>query len=158
MGRRNCVSRQPKIYRRRTCFPVERQQCCSVDYAITDARSRSTSSKGGRYSTGTHHPHRRCPRSRDSSQAFHGHMWCPALRSTGETSVTPKKDPAYLMYSSGTTGYPKGALLSHHNIVSNVLQTDAVEGRHLTYNGGEDGRVDRVLIFLPLFHIYGKDI
>ncbi|KAJ5181664.1 hypothetical protein N7449_011811 [Penicillium cf. viridicatum] len=69
--------------------------------------------------------------------------------------VTPKKDPAYLMYSSGTTGYPKGALLSHHNIVSNVLQTDAVEGRQLTHNGGDDGRGDRVLIFLPLFHIYG---
>jgi acyl-CoA synthetase (AMP-forming)/AMP-acid ligase II len=70
--------------------------------------------------------------------------------------VTPKKDPAYLMYSSGTTGYPKGALLSHHNIVSNVLQTHAVEGHQLTHNGGKDGRGDRVLIFLPLFHIYGK--
>lgn len=72
--------------------------------------------------------------------------------------VSPKKDPAYLMYSSGTTGYPKGALLSHYNIVSNVLQTDAVEGRQLTPNGGDDGRGDRVLIFLPLFHIYGKEV
>lgn len=70
--------------------------------------------------------------------------------------ITPKKDPAYLMYSSGTTGLPKGALLSHYNIVSNVLQMDAVEGRQLTHNGGADGRGDRVLIFLPLFHIYGK--
>ncbi|KAJ5242341.1 uncharacterized protein N7469_000668 [Penicillium citrinum] len=69
--------------------------------------------------------------------------------------ITPKKDAAYLMYSSGTTGYPKGALLSHYNIVSNVLQTQAVEGHQLTHNGGKDGRGDMVLIFLPLFHIYG---
>lgn len=69
--------------------------------------------------------------------------------------VDPKKDVAYLVYSSGTTGLPKGVMLSHRNIVSNVLQGTLTEGRNLTWDGNADGQGDRILAFLPFFHIYG---
>ena len=59
----------------------------------------------------------------------------------------PDKDLAFLVYSSGTTGHPKGVMLSHRNIVSNVLQCSAGEP--------ELSSQDNLLAFLPFFHIYG---
>ena len=52
-----------------------------------------------------------------------------------------------LPYSSGTTGLPKGVMLSHRNIVANVLQVQSCG--HLV-----DGQ-DTLIAFLPFFHIYG---
>lgn len=73
-----------------------------------------------------------------------------------EEKVDPKRDVAYLVYSSGTTGLPKGVMLSHRNIICNVLQTRAHERGRFTWNGGKDGQGDKVLAFLPFFHVYGK--
>jgi long-chain acyl-CoA synthetase len=59
---------------------------------------------------------------------------------------------AALPYSSGTTGLPKGVMLSHYNLVSNVYQTLTV---------GELGAIsaqDVLLCFLPLYHIYGLTV
>ncbi|HZD31668.1 MAG TPA: AMP-binding protein [Candidatus Angelobacter sp.] len=59
---------------------------------------------------------------------------------------------ATLPFSSGTTGLPKGVMLSHHNIVANVYQT---------LTSGETGRAgedDSVLCFLPMYHIYGLTV
>ena len=56
---------------------------------------------------------------------------------------------AALPYSSGTTGLPKGVMLTHRNLVANVLQFEAVD----------DAAPDDVLIaVLPFFHIYGMTL
>ena len=72
------------------------------------------------------------------------------------TKANPKEDLAFLVYSSGTTGHPKGVMLCHKNIISNVLQGKAGEQGHLTWDGGPDGKGDNILAMLPFFHIYGK--
>jgi long-chain acyl-CoA synthetase len=59
---------------------------------------------------------------------------------------------ATLPFSSGTTGLPKGVMLSHYNLVTNVYQT---------LTPGEFGAIgtdDVLLCFLPLYHIYGLTI
>jgi long-subunit acyl-CoA synthetase (AMP-forming) len=74
------------------------------------------------------------------------------------TKVDPAKDVAYLVYSSGTTGLPKGVMLSHTNIIANVLQAQQGDAYNLKWNGGPDNEGDKILAFLPFFHIYGKHV
>lgn len=57
--------------------------------------------------------------------------------------------PAFLVYSSGTTGRPKGAMVTHSNVVSSLVLQGQVEGPHL------DWRTNRLLAILPMYHIYG---
>ncbi|MEB3760139.1 MAG: long-chain fatty acid--CoA ligase [Desulfurococcales archaeon] len=63
--------------------------------------------------------------------------------------VDPKNDIAALMYTGGTTGVPKGAELTHYNLLSNVLQIDS------WYKRGVKGK-DVFVGALPWFHIYGQ--
>jgi long-chain acyl-CoA synthetase len=58
---------------------------------------------------------------------------------------------AALPYSSGTTGLPKGVMLSHLNLVANVYQL-------LGPNGSAFESADNFLCFLPLYHIYGLNV
>ncbi|WP_424926903.1 AMP-binding protein [Amaricoccus tamworthensis] len=63
--------------------------------------------------------------------------------------VDPATHLVSLPYSSGTTGLPKGVMLTHRNLVSNICQADAF----LKVQPGEV-----TLGVLPYFHIYGKMI
>ena len=74
------------------------------------------------------------------------------------TKIDPKKDLAFLVYSSGTTGHPKGVMLCHENIISNILMLKAGESGNITWDGGPDGKGDNTLAFLPFFHIYGTSM
>jgi long-chain acyl-CoA synthetase len=67
--------------------------------------------------------------------------------STGEETVD-ESDPAFLQYTGGTTGIPKAAVLSHQNLVANVLQCSAMLGADLK-RGSEV-----VVTALPLYHIF----
>lgn len=62
---------------------------------------------------------------------------------------SPKEDLVVLPYSSGTTGFPKGVMLTHHNLVSNVVQAEVPQ---------EVGESDVVIGVLPFFHIYGMTV
>lgn len=61
-------------------------------------------------------------------------------------------DIAFLQYTGGTTGKPKGAMLSHGNIIANVIQADAMYGPRL-----RDGK-EKILTALPLYHIFAMTI
>jgi long-chain acyl-CoA synthetase len=63
--------------------------------------------------------------------------------------INPDEDVAVLQYTGGTTGVPKGAMLTHYNIFANVIQTEA--WGHRTPRRGEDA----YLLVIPYFHIYG---
>ena len=64
-------------------------------------------------------------------------------------SFDPATHVAVLPYSSGTTGRPKGVMLSHRNLVANVEQSRGL------LDVGPD---DRLLALLPFFHIYGLTV
>ena len=63
--------------------------------------------------------------------------------------IDPANDLATLPYSSGTTGLPKGVMLTHRNLVANLCQFEALL---------EQGPDDRVIAVLPLYHIYGLTV
>ncbi|MDN5382486.1 4-coumarate--CoA ligase family protein [Streptomyces sp. LB8] len=63
-----------------------------------------------------------------------------------EVAIDPAEDVAALPYSSGTTGTPKGVMLTHRQIATNLAQLDPA----ITTGPG-----DRILAVLPFFHIYG---
>lgn len=59
-----------------------------------------------------------------------------------------RNEPAAIVYTSGTTGFPKGATLSHGNVISNI------------YSKNRCCRMqpeDRLLLYLPLFHCFGQN-
>jgi acyl-CoA synthetase (AMP-forming)/AMP-acid ligase II len=66
-----------------------------------------------------------------------------------QVNFAPSTHIAALPYSSGTTGNPKGVMLTHRNLVANVAQIRPMHGM---------GADDVVLAVLPFFHIYGMTV
>ena len=70
-------------------------------------------------------------------------------------TIAPRKaeDMAAMVYTSGTTGRSKGAMLSHGNLLSNAKVLKDYWG--WTKTGGPDGRGDVLIHCLPIFHVHG---
>jgi fatty-acyl-CoA synthase len=77
--------------------------------------------------------------------------WEAALAAAAPAALAPvsAEDAMILMYTSGTTGVPKGALLPHRKTLYNSLNAGIFFGL---------GPADRVLVVVPLFHSFGLSI
>jgi long-chain acyl-CoA synthetase len=73
------------------------------------------------------------------------------LGERAEDVAVSDDDLAVLAYTSGTTGEPKGAMLTHANLLANLRQQMAVPGTQIEES-------DVVLLALPLFHIFGLNV
>ncbi len=80
-------------------------------------------------------------------ETFRGALQTPAERGREPQAVDPD-DVAVLQYTGGTTGTPKGAMLTHRTLIANACQ------RASWVPGTQQGQ-ERTLIAIPLFHIYG---
>ena len=72
-----------------------------------------------------------------------------ACESVEETQVVAGDDTAVILYTSGTTGQPKGAELSHTNMLTNAMSSQYL--MRLEYS-------DTTLATLPLFHSFGQTV
>jgi long-chain acyl-CoA synthetase len=63
--------------------------------------------------------------------------------------IDAENDVAVLQYTGGTTGTPKGAMLTHYNIFANVIQSTMLHVPTLSRG------TERYLLVIPFFHIYG---
>ncbi|HYD19367.1 MAG TPA: AMP-binding protein, partial [Patescibacteria group bacterium] len=68
-----------------------------------------------------------------------------------ETIIDPERDIAVLQYTGGTTGIPKGAALTHKNLVANATQIGQ------WYHNAKDGE-DSMVAVLPLFHVFAMTV
>ncbi|XP_019625815.1 PREDICTED: 4-coumarate--CoA ligase 1-like isoform X2 [Branchiostoma belcheri] len=68
-----------------------------------------------------------------------------------DVRVNPREDVAVLPYSSGTTGLPKGVMLTHYNLIANLEQMRQDESVESVEN-------PCLLGLLPFFHIYGMSV
>lgn len=89
----------------------------------------------------------------EAQEGSGGHPSADDLLASGANAPAVQFDAAThlaaLPYSSGTTGNPKGVMLTHRNLVSNVAQFRPVQGIAAD---------DVVLAVLPFFHIYGMTV
>jgi len=60
--------------------------------------------------------------------------------------INPRQDVAALPYSSGTTGRPKGVMLTHYNLVAMLRQLETADIMRSK---------DRMICFVPCYHLYG---
>ncbi|KVX93467.1 long-chain fatty acid--CoA ligase [Burkholderia ubonensis] len=77
-----------------------------------------------------------------------------ALGARGKPRPVPltRDDLAFLQYTGGTTGVAKGAMLTHGNLIANLLQAKAWIADQVT------GDIETVLTPLPLYHIYSLTV
>ncbi|CAG8388947.1 unnamed protein product [Penicillium salamii] len=78
----------------------------------------------------------------------------PALEELRWSAGEGARRTAFLCYSSGTSGLPKGVMISHRNVIANTLQITAFEDGYRTASGTRPPRTDVSLGLLPQSHIY----
>jgi len=81
----------------------------------------------------------------DTGEFLSFSKWVEAEPTTPPGTQVDPESLAVLLYTSGTTGHPKGVMLSHTNLYSNVLSS--TQAFKVTQR-------DRFLLFLPLFHAF----
>ena len=64
------------------------------------------------------------------------------------TAIDPETDIALIQYTGGTTGTPKGAMLTHQNLTANARQVNSIDPDH--------DAEDRILGVLPFFHVFAN--
>ncbi|WLR44134.1 long-chain-fatty-acid--CoA ligase [Bacillus carboniphilus] len=79
------------------------------------------------------------------------HLWTEIMKQSETSEIdyqfNPKEDVAILQYTGGTTGSPKGVMLTHENLVSNTM----MNVQWLNCEKGEES----ILGVVPFFHVYG---
>ncbi len=83
----------------------------------------------------------------DSCVWFHDLIKSSASHALKTPDIDPANDLAVIQYTGGTTGVPKGAMLTHGNILANVEQSA------LWFEGKKDGE-EKMLGVLPFFHVF----
>ena len=81
-----------------------------------------------------------------------GHESLADLLATSAPAPAPARtstDTAVLPYSSGTTGLAKGVVLTHRNLIANLVQIEVM---------GDVTADTKIMAFLPFFHIYGMTV
>jgi long-chain acyl-CoA synthetase len=63
-------------------------------------------------------------------------------------AIDPETDIALIQYTGGTTGTPKGAMLTHQNLTANARQVNSIDPDH--------DAADRILGVLPFFHVFAN--
>ncbi|MDD3292787.1 MAG: AMP-binding protein [Candidatus Pacebacteria bacterium] len=64
-----------------------------------------------------------------------------------QININPKEDTALMVYTGGTTGEPKGVMLTHYNVMANILNFE---------EWFKNVSIKSCLLVVPLFHIYGS--
>jgi long-chain acyl-CoA synthetase len=92
-----------------------------------------------------------CTRQQGSGSEAFSNLVKPVSTTLPRPDQASENTLAALPYSSGTTGLPKGVMLSHHNLVANVYQFLGPRATPLNSH-------DNIVCFLPLYHIYGLNV
>src|SRR5919109_1084777 len=85
-------------------------------------------------------------RAEDGAHLFHELLRQSSPKHPPQVPLVWTEDLVALPYSSGTTGLPKGVMLTHQNLVANNVQF---------ISSGRIMEQDTLLVFLPFYHIYG---
>ncbi len=71
-----------------------------------------------------------------------------SARAPHDFAIDPEQDLALIQYTGGTTGTPKGAMLTHQNLTANARQVNAIDP--------EKGKRDVIVGVLPFFHVFAN--